>query len=170
MVGDNIKKLREELGLTQTKFAERIALTQGAIASAESNKRNLSRQSLLAISNAFNVRIEWLETGEGEMYKQPDTSILFQLGKEYSLSPKSREFVENFLKLPPDVRDLVAEAVARAAELYPRKPDDKKSVDEMREETNRELNDVEAARKRGTITSSASIGSSGLKRKFGNGS
>lgn len=180
MVGDNIKKIREELGLTQQKFAERIGITQSAIAGAESGKRALSRQALLAISREFGVRLEWLETGEGEKYAQRDTTILAKLSAAYNLSPKSRALIENYLKLPPDVRDLVALAVEQAAKLYPRatearlvprKSDAEKSVEEMREETNRELDAVAEARKRATTPSSVSTITSGsYSKKFGSSS
>ena len=79
MVGDNIKKLREHLGLTQTKFAERIGITQSTIAMVETGKSKISRQALLAISREFGVRLKWLETGEGEMYIEADLSLFAQL-------------------------------------------------------------------------------------------
>lgn len=180
MVGDNIKKIREELGLTQQKFAERIGITQSAIAGAESGKRALSRQALLAISREFGVRLEWLETGEGEKYAQRDTSILAQLSAAYNLSPKSRELIENYLKLPPDVRDLVAAAVEQAAKLYSRKTEEQiipcksdaeKTREEMHADLDAELDAREAARKRATITSSVSTTTNGsYLKKFGSSS
>ena len=60
MVGDNIKKLRETLGLTQQKFADRIGIKQNSVALIEGNKRNISRQALLSISREFGVRLDWL--------------------------------------------------------------------------------------------------------------
>lgn len=174
MIGDNIKKLRNELGMTQANFAARIELTQGAIASVESGKRELSRQSLLAISREFGVRLEWLETGEGEMYKQADTSILAQLESTGSLTPKGRELIELYLKMPPNVQDLIADAIAAAAKLYPRKveqspikPDNEKTREEMHEQLDAELDAKEAAEKREISTSSASTGTSGLSKKSG---
>ena len=179
MVGDNIKKIREELGLTQQKFAEKIGIKQNSVALIESNKRNISLQALLAISREFGVRLEWLETGEGEKYAQRDTSILAQLSAAYNLSPKSRELIENYLKLPPDVRDLVAAAVEQAAKLYPRVPEEQiiprksdaeKTREEMHAELDAELDARESARKRATTTSSVSTITSGSYSKKFSGS
>lgn len=176
MIGDNIKKLRNELGMTQANFAARIKLTQGAIASVESGKRELSRQSLMSISREFGVRLEWLETGEGEMYKQADTSILAQLESTGSLTPKGRELIELYLKMPPNVQDLIADAIAAAAELYPRKteaeqpfvkPNNELTPDEAAEVVRHERAAVLAAKKEETSTSSAFTGTSGLSKKSG---
>ena len=128
MIGDNIKKLRETLGITQQKFAERIGLKQNSIALIEGNKRNISQQALLAISREFGIQLEWLETGEGEMYSERDTSILAQLEASGSLTPKGRELIEIYLKMPPATQDLIAEAIAAAAKYFPRKSSSEKVV------------------------------------------
>lgn len=167
MIGDNIKKLRERLGMTQTKFAAQIGITQGTIAAVESNKRALSRQALLAISREFGVRLEWLETGEGEMYAERDLSMFAKLEATGELTPKGREFLEAFLKLPAHMQDIVVDAVRVAAVLYPRKPDSELSREEKHAMLDAELDKKEAAEKREISTSSASTGSSGASKNFG---
>ena len=167
MIGDNIKTLRIALKMKQEDFAARIGVTQGTIASAESNKRSLAQKTLMSICREFKVRMEWLMTGEGEMYEKRDESILERLKSEYDLSPKSLELIEYFLKLPPSTRDLVATAIAEAAKLYPRKPDNEKTREEMHADLDVEIDARDAAAKRGTITSSASTTSSGSLKKSG---
>lgn len=174
MIGDNVKEIREALGLTQQKFAERIGIQQGTIASVESNKRNLSKQAQLAICREFKVNPQWLERREGEMFARRDTSIIEQLAAEYQLTPKSRELLEYFLKLPPETRELVATAVAQAATFYPRSepaPETQKSAgkptrEEIHAMIDEELDLQEAAAKRASA-SSVSTHSSGA-RKFRN--
>ena len=181
MIGDNIKKLRETLGITQQKFAERIGLKQNSIALIEGNKRNISQQALMAISREFGVRLEWLETGEGEMYSERDTSILAQLEASGSLTPKGRELIEIFLRMPPATQDLIANAIAEAAKYFScesetrnvvpmptRKPDNELTREEMHAALDAELDARDAARKRGIATSSASTGSSGSLKRYGN--
>lgn len=177
MVGENLKKLRESLGLTQMKFAARIGLTQGTLSAVESNKSAMSRQSLMSISREFGVRLEWLETGEGEMYKQADTSILAQLESTGLLTPKGRELMEIYLRMPPSTQDLIADAISAAAKFYPRKveqspvkPDNEKTREEMHDQLDAELDAKEAAEKREISTSLASTGTNGSSKKFGNSS
>lgn len=181
MVGDNIKKLREQLGYTQQKFAEQIGIKQGTLSGAESNKSNLSKQALMAISREFGVRPEWLETGEGEMYTERDTSILAQLEASGSLTPKGRELIEIYLKMPPATQDLIAEAIAAAAKYFPRKsssekvvaiptrkPDKDLSTEEAMKVIRQEWEEKQAAEKRVITTSSVSTGSSGTSKRYGN--
>ena len=180
MVGDNIKKLREQLGYTQQKFAEQIGIKQGTLSGAESNKSNLSKQALMAISREFGVRLEWLETGEGEMYTERDTSILAQLEASGSLTPKGRELIEIYLKMPPATQDLIAEAIAAAAKYFPRKsssekvvtiptrkPDSELTREEKLSMIGEEIDAEESSRKKGATTSLAFTGSSGTSKKFG---
>lgn len=121
MVGDNIKKLRETLGLTQKVFAERIGITQSTLSTGESGRSKFSRQALLSISREFGVRLDWLETGNGEMFEQRDSSIIAQLAAKGILTPKGRELIEIFLRMPPHAQDLIYDAVTAAAKLYPRR-------------------------------------------------
>lgn len=174
MVGDNIKKLREIRGMTQTKFAEQIGVRQSTIAMVETGKAKISRQALLAISRQFGVRLEWLETGEGEMYTEQDTSLFARLEAENKLTPKGREFLEAFLRLPVSMQDLVVDATAVLAQMFPRKddaqvrkPDKELSTEEAMEVIRQEWEEKQAAEKRETSTSSAFTGTSGTSKKIG---
>lgn len=169
MIGDNIKKLREVKNMTQQKFADEIGIKQNSVALIESGKRNISPSLLKSISNAFGVRLEWLETGEGEMYKRSSAEMLAKLESIKGITDKAREFLRFYLNLPADAQDLVADAVAAAAKHYPRKPDNELSREEAHAQLDAEYDEVEAARKRGTSTLSASTTSSGSSKKFGRG-
>lgn len=170
-IGDNIKKLRTALDMTQQQFADEIKMKQNSIALIENNKRNISEQAILTISLRFNVRWEWLMTGKGEMYDQSSESILRQLSKEFNRSEKSRELIKVFLNLPQNVRDLVSTAVANAAANYSHeqeeKSDKEKTPDEKGAIMYGEIDEVVAAAKRGVITSSASTTLSGSLKKSG---
>lgn len=65
-VGDRIKKLRFGLGLKQVQFAPQARVSQGYLAELETGKKRPSSRVLLAISNAFGVEEEWLNSGRGK--------------------------------------------------------------------------------------------------------
>ena len=67
---EQIKQLRKSLGMSQEKFAKEIGLTKNFISLVETGQRNLSTQSIKLICQLFNVDVEWLETGNGEMFIQ----------------------------------------------------------------------------------------------------
>ncbi len=66
--GSRIKQLRKDLNLTLDKFGERIGLKKSALSLIENEKNDLTDANAKSICREFNVREEWLRTGEGEMY------------------------------------------------------------------------------------------------------
>jgi SOS-response transcriptional repressor LexA len=82
-VKKRLAELIKKLNLTQQRFAQEIGVSQPTI-SDWINKPNVnpSTESLTKISNAFNINLNWLLTGEGSMYQQLyeiDSSILDDL-------------------------------------------------------------------------------------------
>ena len=67
-MGERIKKLRKELNLTQTEFAERLGSVQNTITRYETGNRTPSSSVITLICHEFNVSESWLRTGEGEMF------------------------------------------------------------------------------------------------------
>lgn len=63
---ERIKQLRNSLGLTQQKFADRLGLKRQTIAAYEIGNIEPSDSTLLLICREFNVNENWLRTGTGE--------------------------------------------------------------------------------------------------------
>lgn len=62
---DRIRKLRKELGLSQSEFGDRIGIKQGSIAGYESGARTPLDTVITSICREYNVNEEWLKTGAG---------------------------------------------------------------------------------------------------------
>ena len=69
---ERIKDLRKALGLTQERFGERVGLKKSAISQIESGVNGVTDQLRLAVFREFNVNEDWLRTGEGSMFVEPD--------------------------------------------------------------------------------------------------
>ena len=67
-MNNRIKKIREDAGLTQTKFADRIGIKQNTVAVYESGRVMPSDGAINNICKEFRINEEWLRTGEGEMH------------------------------------------------------------------------------------------------------
>lgn len=78
-IGNRIRILRKELGLTLEKFGEQLGVTKTAICSIENGRRNLTDQMKKSICREFGVDYIWLTTGEGEMFKDSDDAFLEQI-------------------------------------------------------------------------------------------
>lgn len=68
-MNERIKKLRQELGLSQDEFGRRLGVTRGAVTNIELNKVEPKPLFVELICREFNVSEEWLRTGEGEMFQ-----------------------------------------------------------------------------------------------------
>lgn len=65
---NRIKEVRKAAGLTQAEFGERLGIKGNTITCYEKGIREPSEAIILAICREFNVREQWLRTGEGEMF------------------------------------------------------------------------------------------------------
>lgn len=65
-LGEKIKELRKETGLSQEKFALKIDMDRTYFATVESGKRNISLQNIEKIAKGLNVTISELFEGIGE--------------------------------------------------------------------------------------------------------
>ena len=65
-LGDRIKELRKETGLSQEKFALKIDMDRTYFATVESGKRNISLQNIEKIASGLNITISELFEGIGE--------------------------------------------------------------------------------------------------------
>lgn len=69
-INDRIAYLIKDLGITKTKFAETINLSQPFVSAVCSGSKMPSDRTISDICDKFNVSLAWLEDGEGEMYVQ----------------------------------------------------------------------------------------------------
>jgi len=72
MIGNRIKLVRDQLGLNQTAFAQRLGLSSPtAISRYEKGQREPDIESLIKITELANITLDWLLTGEGAKEREP---------------------------------------------------------------------------------------------------
>ena len=125
-IGERIRKLRKTLDLTQQKFGERIGIKGNTVAQYELGRNEPVDAVFSLICREFDVREEWLRTGEGEMFKAKPSDILDQLAYKYKLFNFDYVMIEKFLAMPPDLRRAIYEHFhdvdAALAEMDPYAP------------------------------------------------
>lgn len=65
---NRMRQVREELGLSQSDFGEKIGLTQAGVSKFEMRQISLRKLILLAIEHVYSIRAEWLLYGEEPKY------------------------------------------------------------------------------------------------------
>jgi len=95
-IGDRLLKLRKELNLSMAKFGEPIDLSGASINQMEKGQRDITKRTLKSLERVYNVNLEYLQTGEEEMFNDLDTDaelahLLAKLIKDKE-DPNLREF------------------------------------------------------------------------------
>jgi transcriptional regulator with XRE-family HTH domain len=104
-VGDRIRQVREQVGMTQDAVAGSAGLSKGFISEVENNKRNISAQNLLKVANALSASVQYLLEG-GEYQKRENRPVVIpselskaaeQLGLTYAQTLSLLETYESVI-------------------------------------------------------------------------
>ena len=105
-INDRIAYLIKDLGITKTKFAETINLSQPFVSAVCSGSKMPSDRTISDICREFNVSLAWLEDGEGEMYVQRSANEELALLVTDIMSDADDSFRKRFvtllMALPPE--------------------------------------------------------------------
>lgn len=93
MIGDQIKKLRNNNNMKQKDLAKELGVSTGAVGLWELNKRVPDHTVLLKLSKVFNVTVDYLlnENEENEIIILGKNGIY----KKFSLNEKDLKSIEN---------------------------------------------------------------------------
>ena len=72
---DRLELVRKEQDLNGSECAKTVNLTGAAYSQVKNKTRPPSRRFILEVCKQFNVSEEWLETGQGEMYRQKPRTL-----------------------------------------------------------------------------------------------
>jgi transcriptional regulator with XRE-family HTH domain len=93
-IHQRIKHVRHTIGLPQTKFAKRIAISTGYIAELELGNRRVGERIIRLISMEFGIDEHWLRTGEGSMYDDEADMRLIKASSLFKmLNQRYQDFV-----------------------------------------------------------------------------
>lgn len=108
-INQRFAELRKACKKNQVSFGKVLGLSRSGITDIESGRRNVTEKHLVMLSNwdEYNVNIDWLRTGKGEMFLQTETDALEMIRKEYHLTDAQFRFVSKFLRLPESEKDII---------------------------------------------------------------
>lgn len=73
--GQRFKQIRLKLGLSQSDFGQKIGLSKSGISAVENNKTFMSSEILRSLFIDFNVNLNYLICGAGDMFNKTDNNI-----------------------------------------------------------------------------------------------
>ncbi len=83
MIGKRLEELRKVLKLSQKEIAEKIKIPQRTYSNYENESNKIPQDILQSIATIFHVNLNWLLTGEGEMFLKPWVLGQTRLGESY---------------------------------------------------------------------------------------
>jgi transcriptional regulator with XRE-family HTH domain len=96
---EQLIKLLQKLGISQAEFAKALDLKPSTISEIMNGRtKSFNHEVLLKIKNLYNVNLDWLLTGEGEMYLQESKPV-------DNTDPKIQR-IKNLLKEHPEMVDI----------------------------------------------------------------
>ncbi len=108
-INKRFKELRKACKKNQIDFGKALGISSSGVADIEGGRRKVTERHLIMLSNweEFNVNIDWLRTGKGEMFLPMETDALETIRKEYRLTDEQFKFISNFLRLPEDEKETI---------------------------------------------------------------
>lgn len=103
------KEMRKACKKTQIELGKVLGISSSGVADIETGRRNVTEKHLIMLSNwdEYNVNIDWLRTGNGEMFLPSETDTLEKIRQEYRLTDQQFKFVSNFLRLPENEKEII---------------------------------------------------------------
>lgn len=108
MLGDKVKFLRKNLGITQQKLATTIEVSQSTIGMIEGNKQGASNDTLIKLASALNTTVDYLlcddmeEVGVDKNIEvtiiEDDDDIRRIERARKKMNPKNKEKLMKFLR------------------------------------------------------------------------
>lgn len=125
---DRLRELRKSVGLSQTKFGERVGVGLGVIRNLEDGLTSPSPMFLDLICRTYGCDRIWLETGEGEMFRTPtrDEQITDFVGKTL-FGDGDSDFAKQLLSILAALDDNGWKTLKAAAEVLKKAEDNAKN-------------------------------------------
>ena len=97
-IGENLKKLRKEKGLSYRKLAREVDISHTNLVVYESNQTMPSLENAIKLCKFFNVPLEYLLMGEKSDFQYHDLELV-QLFKEVDgMNEEDRSMVKGFIR------------------------------------------------------------------------
>ena len=126
-LNDRIKLIFKDSGLTQMDISKRLNIAQSSVSGIISGKANPSKRTLADIADRFDVNLEWLRDGTGQMKKEHP--LKHDLGEFFAevIStdvPYRDEFILALSELAQEHWKILGDLILRTAERIKEKAEE----------------------------------------------
>lgn len=115
-IGERVKTLRKELGLTLEKFGAPLGVQRSALSMIENDKSGIGDRTILLICREYGVSEKWLRDGDGEMFVPVTRNEKIARFAGELMKDETPEFRRQLVEILADLDDDGWEALACFAE------------------------------------------------------
>lgn len=115
-IGERVKTLRKELGLTLEKFGAPLGVQRSALSMIENDKSGIGDRTILLICREYGVSEKWLRDGIGEMFVPITQNEKIARFAGELMKDEAPEFRRQLVEILADLDDDGWEALACFAE------------------------------------------------------
>lgn len=112
MLSDRIKKTRNLLGFSQEEFADNLGVPYQTISKYERGKTKPASDILAKINNRFDINLNWLLTGKGDMLIK-ETNTLKLRDCDFPIEEKMTDWGSKRLRKIPAENKMISEDFAK---------------------------------------------------------
>ncbi|MDU7029835.1 helix-turn-helix domain-containing protein [uncultured Robinsoniella sp.] len=100
-----VKLVREESGLSQKGFAEKMGFSRDVISNIEYGRTDVKEYVAKAICREFKINYLWLMEGSGNPHNNITENIFDEIQKEYNLDEDDVSLLKEYSELDSDQRN-----------------------------------------------------------------
>ena len=97
-IGENLKNLRKEKGLSFRKLAKQVGISHNILAVYERNESTPSLENALKICKFFNVPLEYLLLGEKSNFEYNDFELAELFNEADQLEDDYRNLIKKYIR------------------------------------------------------------------------
>lgn len=115
-IGERVKTLRKELGLTLEKFGAPLGVQRSALSMIENDKSGIGDRTILLICREYGVSEKWLRDGDGEMFVPVTRNEKIARFAGELMKDETPDFRRQLVEILADLNDEQWDALADFAE------------------------------------------------------
>lgn len=115
-IGERVKALRKELGLTLEKFGAPLGVQRSALSMIENDKSGIGDRTILLICREYGVSEAWLRDGDGEMFVPVTRNEKIARFAGELMKDETPDFRRQLVEILADLNDEQWDALADFAE------------------------------------------------------
>ena len=108
-MNDRIKEIREDQNLSRVAFGKRLGVSGDVINNLERGRVEPKDPIIKLICSEYSVNEDWLRTGNGSMYIEPETFSLDEFVKQHDGTEIELQIMKTYFELSPDMRATLVE-------------------------------------------------------------